>query len=82
MPPSPSLLNILMKYIFLILLFCGCAAPKFYPEGYMGTAVPYIYNIEYDQSIHCRKCGKVPVFFKVDKKKRILCKECYEKYYK
>ena len=46
----------------------------------MGNAVPYYMPLT--KKFTCKWCGKETGMYKVDNKGRVICQECFEKYYK
>ncbi len=62
--------------IILIFLLSGCATTKFYPKdgGNKGTAY-------YWANQNCNRCKKSCTLFKLIDKKKIICADCYEKFY-
>lgn len=68
-----------MRYIFLILLvfLSGCVTPRFTPSGERGKQVEYFYGNNV-----CDRCHKKCIFFKKMNKKKVICADCYDKYYR
>ena len=48
----------------------------YYPEGTMGSAVPYFSSTS---PLECYKCKGDTYLYKVDSKKRIICDSCFRK---
>lgn len=67
-----------MRYILIILLvlLSGCSSLKFQPKGKEGNKIEYFYANQI-----CDKCHKKTIFFKIVNKKKIICADCYEKFY-
>ncbi len=68
-----------MRYL-LLLLVIGCTPLRYFPEGDMGTKIPYMHAISGDY--YCYKCKEKTLLFKVDSKKRVVGYKCYLKYFK
>ena len=54
----------------------GCATPRFTPSGEQGKQIEYRIG-----RVTCDICHKEHTLFKVMNKKKIVCADCYEKYY-
>ena len=67
-----------MRYIFLILiiLLSGCVTSRFQPIGVEGRKIEYFHANKI-----CDRCHKKTIFFRVMNGKKIICADCYEKYY-
>ena len=71
-----------MKYIIIILIIALALVSyklltpelKFYPEGDIGTQIPYFTAAP---MVKCDICGKETMLFKVDTKHRKICNRCY-----
>jgi len=71
-------LLLIMKYLFIVLiLLCGCATTKYYPQGDNGRTTPYLSGTV--NTPNCSLCKKQAWLFKIDSKGRIICDACYRK---
>ena len=75
-------LSALMKYLIIILVIALALVGykafqpelKFYPEGDIGTQIPYFTDLAMAE---CDICGEGSMLFKVDSKHRKVCNKCY-----
>ncbi len=68
-----------MKYL-LLLLVIGCTPLRYYPEGDIGTRIPYKYSGL--KTYTCYKCKEQVSLYKIDSKGRVIGSKCYLKYIK